>query len=537
MAFTVANVLELPCLQPARLLTDRSVGLERPVLWVSVIETPVEHYPHDRELVLSTGIGLGADPALLARFVAEIAGSGAAALAIATGKHVTGVPPEAVAAAERCGLPLIQLPWELQFSEITRTVLRRLIHDQHERLTQSFRVHQRLTGLILSGARLDTLAGGVSKDLQRPLVILDADGAVLARAGSSGTGLESRVKAALGPEMQEPPSARSPLIRTDPELDLAIIPVVTAHRVRGYLALGLNGRPMGEIDRITLEHAATAAAICFLQRQAAEAAEARLREDFVLSLAMGHEQPAEAALARGRQLGFDLTRLYIGICGQFGPRSHGELDPAPVARQILALAQQVAQAISRRLLASFTGSTVILFLEAEQPDAAVRRFVQRVDERVRQELSDVVLSWGVGEIQSGLDRFPQTYAGARQACQLGAGMKGPGQIVFLAQAGVYRSLLKLAGDPEAADGWQRLLGPVLEYDRVKGAAMLQTLHAFLENQGNVADTARRLHLHRGSLLYRLRRIEELTGCSLADPWDRFHLELALRLYQVGGRAT
>ena len=38
-----------------------------------------------------------------------------------------------------------------------------------------------------------------------------------------------------------------------------------------------------------------------------------------------------------------------------------------------------------------------------------------------------------------------------------------------------------------------------------------------------------MHLHRNSLIYRLRRIAEVAGVNLDDAEDRFNLQLALKL--------
>jgi purine catabolism regulator len=55
---------------------------------------------------------------------------------------------------------------------------------------------------------------------------------------------------------------------------------------------------------------------------------------------------------------------------------------------------------------------------------------------------------------------------------------------------------------------------------------------FLTENGNTTAAARRLFLNRHSLMYRLRKVEELTGRDLKRHEDRFLLELALRLRRV-----
>jgi DNA-binding PucR family transcriptional regulator len=59
-----------------------------------------------------------------------------------------------------------------------------------------------------------------------------------------------------------------------------------------------------------------------------------------------------------------------------------------------------------------------------------------------------------------------------------------------------------------------------------------SLETYLETHGNVSETARRHNLHPQSLLYRLQRIEELTGGALSDPEHRFALELRAHLYRL-----
>jgi purine catabolism regulator len=51
------------------------------------------------------------------------------------------------------------------------------------------------------------------------------------------------------------------------------------------------------------------------------------------------------------------------------------------------------------------------------------------------------------------------------------------------------------------------------------------------DQPGLAEAAAALGVHRNTIAYRVHRIEESTGWSLADPELRFPLALALRLVQ------
>lgn len=55
---------------------------------------------------------------------------------------------------------------------------------------------------------------------------------------------------------------------------------------------------------------------------------------------------------------------------------------------------------------------------------------------------------------------------------------------------------------------------------------------YIKNQGKTSQTARDLHLHRHTLLYRLKKIEAITNLSIIDPEDRFLLELSIKLWKL-----
>lgn len=68
-----------------------------------------------------------------------------------------------------------------------------------------------------------------------------------------------------------------------------------------------------------------------------------------------------------------------------------------------------------------------------------------------------------------------------------------------------------------------------EYDRKNHTDLLNTLEVYLTCERNYVRTAERLFIHRNSLLYRLKRIEELTDIDLEDPDVRLYLILSLRI--------
>lgn len=77
-----------------------------------------------------------------------------------------------------------------------------------------------------------------------------------------------------------------------------------------------------------------------------------------------------------------------------------------------------------------------------------------------------------------------------------------------------------------------LLGRVESEPPARQKLVLETLEAWLDEQGSITETAKRLHLHPQSTRYRLERVREVFGELLDDPDGRLQLHLAVKSRRV-----
>jgi purine catabolism regulator len=139
------------------------------------------------------------------------------------------------------------------------------------------------------------------------------------------------------------------------------------------------------------------------------------------------------------------------------------------------------------------------------------------------------LSGGIGRLARDITAIPQSYQQAQQALEMGCRLFGDGKLHAFAQLGVYRLLFHLYGHSELSQFYTETLGALVDSDSRSNHALIETLEEFFRYNGNLSETARAMHLHRNSLLYRLGRIEELLGRSLEDPELRLSLQVALKI--------
>jgi PucR C-terminal helix-turn-helix domain/GGDEF-like domain len=135
---------------------------------------------------------------------------------------------------------------------------------------------------------------------------------------------------------------------------------------------------------------------------------------------------------------------------------------------------------------------------------------------------------GVSEPYTGLEHTPAALRQARLARTTAT--PGGHEVIRFGQVPI---AILLASAPDAAAGVaQAILGPVLSLPDPESGILLGTLRAWFAENGATSTAAEKLHVHRNTVRYRLRRVEELTGRDLTRPMGVAELHLALEAARI-----
>jgi DNA-binding PucR family transcriptional regulator len=151
---------------------------------------------------------------------------------------------------------------------------------------------------------------------------------------------------------------------------------------------------------------------------------------------------------------------------------------------------------------------------------------QALAERLVDELSHPVqpLVVGVGACLADNDRsLRRTYEQAQEAADIGQRL-GPGpRVVGFWDLGLLDWLYRLPAEALPANPYLGKVRQLAEHDQRANTDMVRTLDAYLRFGGALAEAAAAINIHRNTLLYRLGRVEELTGVDLKDVNQRLNL--------------
>ena len=96
-------------------------------------------------------------------------------------------------------------------------------------------------------------------------------------------------------------------------------------------------------------------------------------------------------------------------------------------------------------------------------------------------------------------------------------------------------LLQELARGSALEPFRAVIAPLREHDRARRSDLVRTLKTYFAAGANASEAADRLFLHRNSMVYRLERIQKLTGLDLKDPRAALALQLGLLETERGER--
>ena len=284
---TVAAALELPALR--RGLPEVVAGaeaLDRPIRWVHAGEVRnIASLLRGGELLLTTGMAIGPTASDQRTFVAELAAREVAALAIELGNTYNNrLPAALVAAAERHGLPLIELHAAVPFVAVTEAIHTEIVNRQYDLLRRAEGLQERFTQLMLQGGGIPGVLALLAEALANPVFLEAADGRLLYHASATG---------------EDPVGAWAQAAKGGSALAVAA-PVPGAGQL---VALPVDAPLDGAFARLAVERAAGIVALALLRTRQEDELLARGRGDLLADLAAGRIAP-EPAAARAAAMGF-----------------------------------------------------------------------------------------------------------------------------------------------------------------------------------------------------------------------------------------
>ncbi|MGY0491423.1 PucR family transcriptional regulator [Streptomyces sp. WG-D5] len=527
--------------------------LDTPVRWahVSELADPVP-YMDGGELLLMTALKLDAEDAeAMRRYVKRLVEAGVVGLGFAVGVNYDDVPEALVKAAKDEGLPLLAVPPRTPFIAISKAVSAAIAAEQYKAVTSGFAAQRELTKQALNGGPEGVLAV-LAGQVDGWAALYDASGAVVATAPDWAGRRAARLTADVE-RLRERPAPASAVVESGSDDRVELHSIGTGRRPRAALAVGTE-TTLGTAERYALHSAIALLTLTTERSRALYAAEQRIGAAVLRMLLAG--EPDHARAVAGDLYGALLDapfRMVIadavapppsGVAAQTGAASAGPgptgtaalLAEAvtgaggPGAGPLAVLADVVESAAARSgealLVVPDNHRLVLLAVDGGAAAEACLQYAEALESTRGESSSSSEDELVVGfSAPAGPIAAVSAYKQAEQALSVA---RRRGRVLVEHEDVAAGSVLPLLGDDAVRAFADGLLRALRDHDATGRGDLVRSLRAWLSRHGQWDAAAADLGVHRHTLRYRMRRVEEILGRSLDDPDVRMELWLALK---------
>lgn len=467
--------------------------MDRSVTWTHTTDLPEPwSWISGGELVMTNGMSFPKAARAQRDTVRKLVDNGAVALAIGEQMYCPPLTESMASISDELAFPVLWISYPMPFVAISRTVAEATLIEQNQRLLETERIYSALQRISSDRVGIRKLTDGLGQVLKCRVLLCDR------RTGESWSGDDS-----VDDEIRAAVAQQTGLLR-------AGVRAVSLLGSRYIFTLGLPTHPdvvlvcephrQQEPDPILMQHAATVCALGISQARLVIEQQSRSGAEMFIQLVDGYLSP-NAVTRHLAEYGLSPADAVIvavrGIAdGGQGSGLDVRLWRANISHLTVQHAGVVASVIARR---------------------DIDRFVEAVGESA---------TVGISESVGHPARFGEADREARWALDIAVSRE--------------ESHLRYADaappigprTPNEAVSFVRLtLSPILDRPEPEATDLIETLMCFLDAGRSWQRTADRMHVHRQTVRYRIRKIEQLVGLDTSSTADVATLWVAIDAYR------
>ncbi|RYM05042.1 PucR family transcriptional regulator [Sporolactobacillus sp. THM7-7] len=530
----VSDLLQIPNFRDFKIVAGEK-GADREIRNINMMDAPdIIDYLKPNDWLVTSGYHLQNNPQFFAELVREMSALGCAALGIKTRRFMNDIPEEVLRLADERSFPLIDIPNRVPLVDIVNQTLTLILNDRTKELQFAIDTHQQFTEHIMSGEGIDRLLKTLSDMIGFPALLLDSYFKTM--AASLSRPVNSDMTAHLSAMEQAFFQRKTNYFSVsfiDTRETYTLFTLYTYKKKRYFLLIAGSIPLSNRLLVLTVEQAANVLAFELVKDEALKQSFRKIRDAFFANLVSGSFSTEEEIVNRAKE--FQLPKKQMSVC------IVGRVDTDERQSSFTKFQMETSDVYDylegEIVNLPFKGHffvkdqyCVLLMELGVSWDEARKRllpFLKKMQKRVGKFFPHTV-SFGISNMFTDLLDIPSAYQEATDALQDGLQLSRRSFIQVYRSKGIMDILRMVPTDDLEKlyqETFQNLAFPVKEEDH----ALLHTLFVYLESNCQISETAKKLYVHRNTVIYRIEKCENLLGIQLKDPGTTFRLRFAFRL--------
>ncbi|MFS0657980.1 PucR family transcriptional regulator [Niallia alba] len=534
----LAEILQKPVFDKVEVIAGHT-GLNKEIKHITMMDAPdIVDYLNPNDLLVTTAYHLKDKPGVLLSLIKSMQEKDCTALGIKSKRFLGHIPNEAIQFANDKGFALLEIPLETSLGEIVNASLNYMLSQRTAELTTAFETHRKFTQHILKGKGIKRLVDDLSHMINKRIVLFDAH-FQLHTSSYNRNSIENFFSSlhTNGFEFLLPNSPYSYFSSRNTEEVFTIFPIYTHMKKPAFLVV-LGEIPLEDQSLLlTIEQATNVLSFELMRENTVKQYTRRARNDFFTHFVEGKFTFAEEIESRAKEFSLKREQASIAIIGKMDS-SEQYKSFTQHSVEIDYIYEFLETEIKKAPFASqlfIKDDHCILIMEVVHSsydlDSSILPYLQNIQSYIANTFKRH-MSLGISNVYQQLLNLPNAYREALSALHTG-NLSGNTPFIQIHHPKDVFEMLRIIPTKDLLEFYDHIFQAFSSnHQQDEEQILLNTLSVYLETHCQISETAKRLYVHRNTVIYRLEKCEELLGKSLKDPETTFHLRFAFRIKSI-----
>lgn len=181
----------------------------------------------------------------------------------------------------------------------------------------------------------------------------------------------------------------------------------------------------------------------------------------------------------------------------------------------------------------FQGDYKFILVFAKYSEDKIKSIIEKIKKDCMMLLNDTEKMYCcVGESTKNVKCIGKSYKKALSVLKLQKKREDFNDIAFYRDLGIYKLLLSMEDKEIIKEYYKETIEPLINYDDLNGTDYVLVLEKYLKCNGSVKEVASQMFVHRNTINYKLKKIEEILSCDLSNLNTRLVYSIALMLKEI-----
>lgn len=458
--------------------------------------------------------------------------------------YLDKLPDEVVEMANDLNFPIIELDYNVPFTDIMTPVFKEIFDRQSSIIRKVETLHKDNMKVVLKGGGIEDILGNLSKSIENPILVKDHHFEECIHIGEESDPLYKVLVEDINQSLKKSKSSfksnkssKDQVIISGQTVDRLMVPIIVRNNIYGHLITYGTWRELTNFDVLSLESSSNVIAMEFLKRISVQEVENKYKAEFFEDLISLDAKRKEKALERANYYRFDREGHYSILTVLFEDEEGQTQDEGAYSQALIKAMYMIDLACrdgARTYLMANKGRKIhILFMwkSRDEHGKNAAQAAATIDEILNTKMNTLKFRIGIGRVYKGLENTYKSLRDAEKAVEASVNYVDD-KIIDFEGLGIYKIFCQDHLKEELVSFYEATLKPLVLYDRKRDTELVKSLIIYFETNGNLKKMSEKLFTHYNTVLYRINRIQEITGKSLDNEGERYGLQTALKIMKI-----